>query len=80
MQGSTPWLPRDDSAERKHAPATLRNREPIAKVLQEELPVTGKVLEVASGSGEHCALCLRSFSPAISGSRPIGTRVRSARS
>src|SRR5262245_22796053 len=48
-------MPGDDSAERKHAPATLRNREPIAKVLQEELPVTGKVLEVASGSGEHCA-------------------------
>jgi hypothetical protein len=26
-------------AQRKHAPATLRNREPIAAVLQEELPV-----------------------------------------
>jgi SAM-dependent methyltransferase len=61
MQGSTPWLPGDDSAERKHAPATLRNREPIAKVLQEELPVTGKVLEVASGSGEHCAFFAELF-------------------
>lgn len=50
-----PWMPGDDGAERKHAPATLRNREPIGKVLHEELPVTGKVLEVASGSGEHCA-------------------------
>jgi hypothetical protein len=48
-------MPGDDSAGRKYAPATLRNREPIAAVLQEELPATGKVLEVASGSGEHCA-------------------------
>jgi Protein of unknown function (DUF938) len=55
MQGPTRWMPGDDSAQRKHAPATLRNREPIAAVLQQELPVTGKVLEVASGSGEHCA-------------------------
>lgn len=55
MQGLTPWMPGDDGAERKHAPATLRNREPIAEVLKEELPLTGKVLEVASGSGEHCA-------------------------
>jgi SAM-dependent methyltransferase len=51
----------DDDAERKHAPATLRNREPIAEVLKEELPVTGKVLEVASGTGEHCAFFARLF-------------------
>lgn len=48
-------MPGDESAVRKHAPATLRNREPIAEVLQRELPPMGKVLEVASGSGEHCA-------------------------
>jgi hypothetical protein len=35
--------------------------EPIAAVLQEELPVTGKVLEVASGSGEHCAFFAELF-------------------
>ncbi|NWN13568.1 DUF938 domain-containing protein, partial [Escherichia coli] len=40
---------------RRHAPATERNRDPIAAVLAEELPVSGLVLEVASGSGEHCA-------------------------
>ncbi|SEB10269.1 Protein of unknown function [Variovorax sp. YR216] len=50
-----------DSADRKHAPATLRNRGPIAEVLQEELPVTGKVLEVASESGEHCAFFAQFF-------------------
>ena len=38
---------------KKHAPATLRNREPIAAVLREELPGRGLVLEIASGSGEH---------------------------
>jgi hypothetical protein len=35
------------------APATERNREPIAAVLAEELPSAGLVLEVASGTGEH---------------------------
>jgi hypothetical protein len=38
---------------KRHAPATARNREPIAAVLAEELPAAGLVLEVASGSGEH---------------------------
>jgi SAM-dependent methyltransferase len=38
---------------RQHAPATLRNREPILAVLREELPDAGLVLEVASGTGEH---------------------------
>lgn len=55
MRDPTPWMPGDDYAQRQHAPATLRNREPIAGVLQQELPAAGQVLEVASGSGEHCA-------------------------
>lgn len=38
---------------RQHAPATARNREPILAVLREELPESGMVLEVASGTGEH---------------------------
>jgi SAM-dependent methyltransferase len=37
----------------RHAPAAARNREPILKVLQQVLPPTGTVLEVASGTGEH---------------------------
>lgn len=41
------------AAERRHAPATLRNREPILAILREVLPPSGQVLEVASGSGEH---------------------------
>ncbi|MDY7097615.1 MAG: DUF938 domain-containing protein [Pseudomonadota bacterium] len=38
---------------KKHAPATLRNREAILGILRHELPEWGVVLEVASGSGEH---------------------------
>ena len=34
-------------------PSTLRNREPIAVVLADWLPESGRVLEAASGSGEH---------------------------
>ena len=50
---------------RRHAPATERNREPIAAVLAEELPPVGQVLEVASGTGEHCAFFAERF-PALS--------------
>lgn len=38
---------------RRRAPATERNRDPIAAVLREELPAAGLVLEIASGTGEH---------------------------
>ncbi|SNS61394.1 DUF938 domain-containing protein [Sphingopyxis indica] len=49
-----PWTPGDGGAgDKRHAPATLRNRDAIAAVLAEWLPRTGTVLEVASGSGEH---------------------------
>jgi hypothetical protein len=36
-------------------PATRRNREPILAVLREVLPISGTVLELASGSGQHVA-------------------------
>jgi len=38
---------------RLHAPAAQRNRDPILAVLRKVLPLSGTVLEVASGSGEH---------------------------
>jgi hypothetical protein len=38
---------------KREAPAAARNRDPIAAVLAEELPASGRVLEVASGTGEH---------------------------
>lgn len=39
----------------RHAPATLRNREPILQVLKQVLPRRGLLLEIASGTGEHAA-------------------------
>jgi Protein of unknown function (DUF938) len=39
--------------ERLYAPATERNREAILSVLKSVLPTHGKVLEIASGTGEH---------------------------
>ena len=38
---------------RRHAPATLRNRQAIAEQLKTALPDEGRVLEIASGTGEH---------------------------
>lgn len=38
---------------RLQSPATARNRQPILKVLQAALPERARVLEIASGSGEH---------------------------
>ncbi len=57
------WIAAEEpgGAPRRHAPATLRNRAAIADVLATVLPPSGTVLEVASGSGEHCAYFARRF-------------------
>ena len=39
---------------KRHAPAALRNREPILSVLAPLLGERASILEVASGRGEHC--------------------------
>ena len=52
---------RDD---RQYAPATLRNRDFILDVLRDVLPMTGVILEIASGSGEHIVHFARNF-PAL---------------
>lgn len=63
MASSPPWMPGDDGGtDKRHAPATLRNRDAIAAVLAEWLPPTGTVLEVASGSGEHVVHFAAAFS------------------
>jgi SAM-dependent methyltransferase len=49
---------------KREAPATARNRGPIAAVLREVLPGAGTVLEVASGTGEHAAFFAAAF-PAL---------------
>lgn len=50
-----PWQPGSGPAVagKRFAPATERNRDAILTVLRDELPPSGRVLEVASGSGEH---------------------------
>ncbi|MBV2148443.1 DUF938 domain-containing protein [Sphingobium sp. AS12] len=51
----TLWVPGEagGEAQKRHAPATLRNRDAILAILRDVLPSAGLVLEVASGSGEH---------------------------
>jgi SAM-dependent methyltransferase len=47
------------------SPATARNRQPILEVLRPRLPAGARVLEVASGAGEH-AMFLASALPGVS--------------
>lgn len=49
------------SGAKRHAPATMRNRDVIGDVLARELPEVGVVLEVASGSGEHAVYFAERF-------------------
>ncbi len=48
---------------KQYAPATQRNREPILEVLLRVLPSSGNILEIASGTGEHCIFFGPAFSP-----------------
>jgi len=50
---------------RTHAPATLRNREPILAVLRRVLPAEGLLLEIASGTGEHAAFMAPRLGPGL---------------
>lgn len=51
--------------ERRTSPATARNREPILAVLQRVLPPRARVLEIASGAGEHAVFFARAM-PGVS--------------
>lgn len=42
-------------SDRRHAPATERNREPIREVLARFVPKGARVLEIAAGTGQHAA-------------------------
>ncbi|TFH86788.1 DUF938 domain-containing protein [Billgrantia azerbaijanica] len=42
---------------RLKSPAAARNRQPILDVLRQVLPERARILEVASGSGEHAVHC-----------------------
>lgn len=48
---------------RQFAPATQRNREAIAAILQQYLPSQGSILEIASGTGEHAQFFAPLFAP-----------------
>lgn len=43
------------SEARLYSPAAERNRDPILAVLRRVLPATGRVVEVAAGTGQHAA-------------------------
>ncbi len=58
MSGSDPSSPtamesRAVLGARQKSPSTARNRDPILEVLTQVLPQGAKVLEIASGTGEH---------------------------
>lgn len=53
MSDPKPFIFEDGEAEKRCAPATLRNREAISAVLADILPDSGNALEIASGTGEH---------------------------
>src|SRR5271156_2539718 len=46
-------MPAPPPASARAAPSTARNRDPILAVLKPRLPVSGLVLEIAAGAGEH---------------------------
>ena len=48
---------------RRHAPSAERNAAPILEVLRRELPATGRLLEIAAGTGQHAA----AFAAALTG-------------
>ncbi|MGL5837896.1 MAG: DUF938 domain-containing protein [Sphingorhabdus sp.] len=50
---SEPFVFDGDGEAKRFAPATQRNRDAIAEVLQDILPTQGVVVEIASGTGEH---------------------------
>lgn len=62
MTGSQPFvLEPGDGDRRRVAPHVARNAEVITDVLRAILPETGRVLEIASGSGEHVLHFARAF-------------------
>jgi hypothetical protein len=64
VSGPQPFVFEAGTEVKRHAPATERNRDVIAKTLARVLPAAGLVLEVASGTGEHAVHFAKLF-PAL---------------
>lgn len=54
----------DASDGRRSAPSAVRNSRPLIEALQARLPLRGRVLELASGTGQHAAAFAAAF-PAL---------------
>ena len=54
---------------RRHAPSAIRNQSAILDVLRVEAPATGKLLEIASGSGQHAYAGAKAMPGLICGNR-----------
>jgi hypothetical protein len=61
MNDSRRFYEAAETGARRSAPAALRNRKPIAEVLNTWLPAAGLVLEIASGTGEHVVYFAEQF-------------------
>jgi hypothetical protein len=61
MTTPQPFLFESGPEVKRHAPATVRNRDAIAQALAKLLPDRGLVLEIASGTGEHAVHFAKQF-------------------
>ena len=61
VSGPSPFVFEAGGEAKRFAPATERNRDCIADVLDRILPADGTVLEIASGTGEHIVYFAQRF-------------------
>lgn len=57
----SPHMNAPDQRGRLFAPSAARNMAPIVTLVSEYAPQSGKALEIASGTGEHCAALARAL-------------------
>ncbi|MAO90672.1 MAG: SAM-dependent methyltransferase [Rhodospirillaceae bacterium] len=67
MAQTPPKSTESDADPRRHAPATLRNRDAILAILPQAFGSALQILEIASGTGEHAAHCAPALAKAAKG-------------